>query len=78
MAASGDEPTLAEINQGFTTAFKAQVPGMSQAVVDGIRSALPTDVTIDPEQIHGIVAAALDEHLGTLKIVSDASQAGEG
>lgn len=65
--AVADDPTLEQIS----AALSALAPGMTQAVVAGIRDDFP-DVQLDYSRLGEVVGAKLDEHLGTLRIVSDA------
>jgi hypothetical protein len=48
--------------------------GISASVVAGLKDALPKSLDVDYTRVQAVVSAALDEHLGTLRIVSDAPQ----
>jgi hypothetical protein len=66
-ASAAAAPTLAQVN----SAVAAQVPVLTQAVVDALKGALPAGQAIDYAHVGQIVAEAL----GTLRIVSGAPEA---
>jgi hypothetical protein len=73
----GEHPiTTAQAQQLVAAGLTEQVGPMTQAIVDGLKAALPSEVAVDYDRVGQVVASKLDEHLGTLRIVSDAPPAG--
>lgn len=69
--AVADDPSIAQI----TAALGAQVDPMSQAVVAGLKDALPASVGLDYDRVGQIVAVKLDEHVRSFTISTDAPPA---
>lgn len=66
--------TPAQAQQLVAAGISAQVQPMTAAVVDGIRSDFP-EVQVDYTRMGQVVAARIDEHLGSLRVTSDAPPA---